>query len=162
MRLVLTITLYLLTSLSQSAPVVIYDSGQTQSLLGYLVHIKRPKNPGTAARMKPMPTVYPVMTPELTPDTVQPRSIHYPHLKQPLFVIGYDALSLRWLKLFHTTLLQHKAVGLVVNVSSKEEMAAIKDAAPGLEIYPGPGSQLAMELDLHHYPALISANRIEQ
>ncbi len=106
--------------------------------------------------------VYSVVTPELSPNTVTPRATNYPQLQQPLFIVGYDALSFRWLKTFQATLLQHQAVGLVVNVDTAQQFEAIQAAVPGLEMYPGSGSQLAQEIDLHHYPVLISTTRIEQ
>jgi integrating conjugative element protein (TIGR03765 family) len=145
-----------------AAPNVIYDSGKTQSLMGYLVSIKPAHGPRKSVSTKRMPQLYPVVTPELSPNTVTPRATHYPQLQQPLFVVGYDALSIRWLKIVHTTLLQHQAVGLVVNVDTAQQFAAIQAAVPGLEMYPGSGSQLAKEIDLHHYPVLISTTRIEQ
>ncbi len=145
-----------------AAPNVIYDSGNTQSLMGYLVTIKSTHGPRKTVIDKGMPKVYPVVTPELSPNTVTPRTTDYPQLQQPLFIVGYDALSFRWLKTFQATLLQHQAVGLVVNVDTAQQFAAIQALAPGLEMYPGSGSQLAKEIDLHHYPALISTTRIEQ
>ncbi len=145
-----------------AAPNIIYDSGNTQSLMGYLVSIKPASGPRKTIATKGMLKVYPVVTTELSPNTVTPRAINYPQLQQPLFIVGYDALSMRWLKTFHATLLQQQAVGLVVNVDSAQQFAAIQAAAPGLELYPGSGSQLAKEIDLHHYPVLISTTRIEQ
>jgi integrating conjugative element protein (TIGR03765 family) len=161
MRLLLLMSLCSL-NLCFAAPTVIYDSGKTQSLMGYLVSIKpasgaRQTNPSVG-----MPHVYPVVTAELSPNTVTPRATDYPHLQQPLFVVGYDALSLRWLKIVHATLLQHQAVGLVVNVDTAQQFAAIQALVPDLEMYPGSGSQLAKEINLQHYPVLISTTRIEQ
>ncbi len=162
MRLLVLMSLCNLNLCFAAAPTVIYDSGNTQSLMGYLVSIKPASGPRKTSPNVGMPHVYPVMTAELSPNTVTPRATDYPHLQQPLFIVGYDALSFRWLKTFHTTLLQHQAVGLVVNVDTAQQFAAIQALAPGLEMYPGSGSQLAKEIDLHHYPALISTTRIEQ
>ncbi len=162
MRLLVAFMTIWVVSLANAAPNVIYDSGQTQSLKGYLAQIKEPKAQRTQTPLGQMPRVYPVITPELSPATVTPRSINYPQLQQPLFIIGYDHLSLRWLTLFKTTLLQHKAVGLVVNVDHPQQFEEIQAIAPGLEMHPGPGSQLAKTLGFKHYPVLISTTRIEQ
>ncbi len=161
MRLFLQIGLCNL-NLCFAAPNIIYDSGNTQSLMGYLVNIKPAHGPRKSVSTKGMPQLYPVITPELSPNTVTPRATNYPQLQQPLFIVGYDTLSFRWLKTFQTTLLQHQAVGLVVNVDTAQQFAAIQAAAPGLEMYPGSGSQLAKEIGLQYYPALISTTRIEQ
>ncbi len=88
-----------------AAPNVIYDSGNTQSLMGYLVSLKPAHGPRKSVSIKGMPQLYPVVTPELSPNTVTPRATDYPQLQQPLFIVGYDALSFRWLKTFQTTLL---------------------------------------------------------
>ena len=160
-RLVLIMVLGF-SQVGHGAPPVIYDSGKTQSLMGYLVHVKHPKPPFAKPPNGPMPSVYPVNTPELSPNTVTPRAIDYPQLEQPLFIVGYDSLSVRWLKTFYNTLLQHKAVGLVVNVANPAQLAAIQAVVPGLQLYPGSGSQLAQTIGLKHYPALVSQSRIEQ
>jgi integrating conjugative element protein (TIGR03765 family) len=162
MRVLLLLVVLCNPNLCFAAPTVIYDSGNTQSLMGYLVSINPANSPRNTVPTKGMPQIYPVVTPELSPNTVTPRASNYPHLQHPLFIIGYDALSFRWLKTFHNTLLKHQAVGLVVNVDTAQQFEAIQAAAPGLEMYPGSGSQLAKEIDLHHYPALISTTRIEQ
>ncbi len=162
MRIVLLTFLLSLSCGCLAAPTVIYDSGHTQSLMGYLVQIAQPKAPRSTVPNHSMPTVYPVITPELSPNTLTPKSINYPQLQHPLFIVGYDALSMRWLKTFHATLLHHQAMGLVVNVETAQQLAAIQAIAYGLEIYPGSGSQLAKQIGLQHYPALISTTRIEQ
>ncbi len=145
-----------------SAPTIIYDSGQTRSLMGYTVSVTTANRPRKTLPTRAMPSVYPVITKALTPGVVKASATKQPHLQQPLFVVGYDSLSLRWLKTFHATLLKHQAVGLVVNIDNAQQLETLKAAAPGLEIYPGPGTQLAQEIGLTQYPALISNNRIEQ
>ena len=162
MQRLILVVLLCFTQVGHGAPPVIYDSGMTQSLKGYLVHVKQPNPPFAKQPKGPMPSVYPVVTPELSPNTVTSRAIDYPQLEQPLFIVGYDSLSVRWLKTFYNTLLQHKAVGLVVNVANADQLAAIQAVVPGLQLYPGPGSQLAQAIGLKHYPALISQSRIEQ
>jgi integrating conjugative element protein (TIGR03765 family) len=161
MRRLLIVLLFSI-KLCFAAPTVIYDSGQTQSLMGYLVNIDAERGPRKTAPTQAMPSVYPVITATLNPGIVTPRATKLPQLQQPLFIVGYDSLSFRWLKTFAATLRHNKAVGLVVNVESAQQFEAIKAVAPGLELYPGPGAQLAQEIGLKHYPALISINRIEQ
>lgn len=103
----------------------------------------------------------PVRTPRLTPGMVEKRSIQAPGLT-PLFLIGDDDLSRTWL-IHHLTLLrQATAVGLVVNVETKNALQALREIAPGLELVPASADDLAQRLGLSHYPVLITSTGIEQ
>ncbi|MNE90682.1 hypothetical protein D3C80_1882240 [compost metagenome] len=53
-------------------------------------------------------------------------------------------------------------MGLVVNVESAAALAALRKLAPGLNLSPASGDDLAQRLGLRHYPVLIMSTGIEQ
>lgn len=103
----------------------------------------------------------PLRSTRLTPGDVERRPIRAPGLP-PLFVIGDDARSRAWLQQRLPALRDLNAVGLAVQVDSPAALAALRRLAPGLTISPVSGDELAQRLGLHHYPALITSNAIEQ
>ena len=143
-----------------AAPVVLYDSGHTQPVPspGQPVRITLPSSPGP----QDAPAVFPVKTPEMKPGRVIPRKINRPALTHPVFIIGADPLSLKWLKYHAEQLKKLQASGVIVNITSAEQLQRIRRMAPGLTITPMPGRAIARQLRLSHYPALISRTRIEQ
>ncbi|PVZ81200.1 integrating conjugative element protein [Serratia sp. S1B] len=102
-----------------------------------------------------------VTTPELTPGKVDAREMNLPGMR-PLFLIGDDDLSRRWLSLRRDTLVQLNAVGLVVNVASEASLNDLKQHADGLTLVPTSGSDLARRLKLFHYPVLMTEKGLEQ
>ena len=106
-------------------------------------------------------TALPVTTPELTPGKVESRTLSLSGMR-PMFLIGDDDLSRRWLSLRRDTLVQLNAVGLVVNVASEAALNDLKKHADGLELVPVSGSDLAKRLGLTHYPVLLTEKGLEQ
>ncbi|WP_024910508.1 PFL_4695 family integrating conjugative element protein [Chania multitudinisentens] len=106
-------------------------------------------------------TGLPVTTPELTPGKVVARTLSLPGMR-PMFLIGDDDLSRRWLSLRRDTLVQLNAVGLVVNVASEVAFNDLKKQADGMELLPVSGSDLAKRLGLSHYPVLLTEKGLEQ
>ncbi|PWU28654.1 integrating conjugative element protein [Pseudomonas sp. RW407] len=104
---------------------------------------------------------FPVVTPELSPGPVQGRVINAPGL-QPLFLLGDDDSSRSWLQQHLQQLLQLQAVGLVVNVSGPGRLAEVRKWAPGLQMLPTPGTDIAGRLGLRHYPVLITSTTVQQ
>lgn len=151
-------------------PVVICDSGRSESIEAY---VPRPKPQPKAFKPKPDALIaslldrrFPVHTPELTPGKVAPRASAFSGLTQPVFLVGSDDLSRRWLRQFGDKLRAAGAVGLVVEAQSLVEFQELAALAPALRLVPVSGSdlvrQLAPTVRLEHYPLLISARRIEQ
>lgn len=103
----------------------------------------------------------PVSTPELTPGNVDAKTLHLPGMT-PIFLIGDDELSRKWLQLRLSSLVQLNALGLVVNVSSESGLDALSKLAGGLKLLPVSGSDLAKRLGLSHYPVLLTEKGIEQ
>ncbi|KAF1003526.1 MAG: hypothetical protein GAK36_00240 [Pseudomonas sp.] len=104
---------------------------------------------------------FPIVTPEMTPGSVQGRVINAPGL-QPLFLVGDDESSRAWLQQHLQQLQQLQAVGLVVNVSGPSRLAEVRKWAPGLQLLPTPGTDIASRLGLRHYPALITSTTVQQ
>lgn len=104
----------------------------------------------------------PVISPGLTPGPVKSRAIRLVGLISPLFLVGDDPLSLEWLARHQPRLQRLGAIGWAVNVADREGLERLRQAADGLAVLPIPGDDLASRLPLQHYPALITASRIEQ
>lgn len=103
----------------------------------------------------------PVRSKALTPGAVMARTVSLPGMT-PLFLIGDDDLSHRWLEARLSVLQQLGATGLVVNVESVAAWHALEARTSGLTLSPVSGDDLARRLGLAHYPVLITAERIEQ
>ncbi|AVI83894.1 MULTISPECIES: integrating conjugative element protein [Pseudomonas syringae group] len=103
----------------------------------------------------------PVRTTRMTPGTFQGRIINAPGL-QPLFLIGDDETSRRWLQERGPVLRQMQAVGLVVNVATPERLGVVRSWLPDTLISPASGDELSQRLGLDHYPVLITPTAIEQ
>lgn len=103
----------------------------------------------------------PVITPELTPGNVPPRTLQLPGIGA-LFIIGDDSYSRQWLKQNARQLAARNAAGLIVNVESMASLEALRDLAPGLQLAPSSGSELARRLQLSHYPVLITDSGLSQ
>jgi integrating conjugative element protein (TIGR03765 family) len=83
-------------------------------------------------------------------------------LPHPLFLVGADADSLRWLIEQRTKLLAMRATGMLVEVTTVEELRTVADAAQGLPIVPASASDIAHSLDIDRYPVLITREGIQQ
>ncbi len=104
---------------------------------------------------------YPIKSLNLTPGTVNTQTIDV-QLPQPIFLVGDDEPSRKWIKTYASKLKQLHAQGFVVNVENENDMESLRQLAPNLSFYPMPGDALAEWLHLQHYPVLISNHFIEQ
>jgi len=104
----------------------------------------------------------PVTSERLSPGEVRFRPLELPSRMTPFFLVGDDPLSLRWLETRGAILRELNAVGLVVEVATDEGLQRLREAAPGLELRPTPGDDLAGRLGLAHYPVLVTAQGLEQ
>ncbi|HEY9017604.1 PFL_4695 family integrating conjugative element protein [Thiomicrospira sp.] len=73
----------------------------------------------------------------------------------PICIVGYDRLSLKWLAEHATALSQHGAVCLIAKANSMQEVKAIQRSAPGVIIQPVSAQQIASQLNIQSFPALI-------
>lgn len=104
----------------------------------------------------------PVESRMLIPGVVETRPLELPAGTTPFFLVGDDDLSVSWLEQRGDSLRSIYAVGLVVNVQDGEGIQRLRDAAPGLELRPVSGDDLAGRIGLAHYPVLITPTRLEQ
>lgn len=158
-----------------ATPSVIYDSGQTKSLEPFLESLRGEAPPPD---MRPSPSgkvaltvedLLPIKTPEMRPGPVPTRILDLPGTAapsaigaRPLFLIGADSLSRRWLERRRARLKELGAIGMLVQADTLEDLQAISDLAEGLRIMPTPGTEIARLYALKHYPVLIWRGRIEQ
>ena len=147
-------------SLSIAEPIVIYDSGQTIPLLNQpkTLHYQYLVSANFDVTFKSLP----VKTSSMTPGKVQARTIDRPTLNRPVFIVGADPMSRQWLRIHHPQLKKIKATGIAVNVETGAQLKTLRQAAGGLDINPVAGDVIARQLQLNHYPVLISQSRIEQ
>ncbi|MBO9831230.1 integrating conjugative element protein [Xanthomonas phaseoli] len=103
----------------------------------------------------------PVRSTRLSPGAVDARPLDAQGLT-PFFLVGDDPRSRTWLRQRQDQLRSLRAAGLVVNVESQQALDALRSLAPGLALFPASGDDLARRLGLRHYPALLTATRIEQ
>lgn len=104
----------------------------------------------------PWQKMFPVVTNSMSVGRVTPeegKDIKYQMAIQPLFIVGYDPVSISWLRTNQKLLKDKKAVGLVVNVRNHSEMEQLQDAVgPGIPLQPTPGDSLSKALNIKHYP----------
>jgi integrating conjugative element protein (TIGR03765 family) len=80
----------------------------------------------------------------------------------PLFLVGQDPTSLDWLSRHAQALQDLGASGLAVEVADAQALLRIQAAAPGLNIWPVSGDDIAERLELEHYPVLINPTGLDQ
>ena len=75
----------------------------------------------------------PVETPQLTPGKVVTQQTRT-NVPRPLFIVGDDALSHRWLTAYYPQLKKMKAIGLIVNVRTPQGLQRFNQYS--LQMYP--------------------------
>ncbi|PHM28337.1 integrating conjugative element protein [Xenorhabdus innexi] len=103
----------------------------------------------------------PVKTPEMVPGPVQDRLLNLPGIGA-LFLIGDDELSRTWLHQNAGRLKTLNAVGMVINVDNAASFYELRQFYEGGIISPISGSDLALRLQLTHYPVLITDTGLTQ
>ena len=74
----------------------------------------------------------------------------------PFFIIGFDQISASWIETNLELLKEKNAVGLVVNVENPSQMQKLMQLTGNqVPLYPTPGDDLALALNLRHYPVYI-------
>ncbi|MDH2431019.1 integrating conjugative element protein [Pokkaliibacter sp. MBI-7] len=101
------------------------------------------------------------VTSQLQPRRVARRAVSLPGMT-PLFLVGYDNLSLQWLKVRGGQLQQMRATGVVVNVQTPAQLAELQRMVPGVQLLPESADDMGSRLQLSGYPVLITATAIEQ
>jgi len=100
--------------------------------------------------------MFPVVSKSLTVGRVskeEAADLKYEMTSKPMFIIGYDAVSINWLKANKKLLTDKGAIGLVVNIETKEQMNKLQEiAGKDVVMQPTPGDSLAEHLKIKHYP----------
>ena len=160
MRALYLAVLLLLSSTNVlSEPKVLFDSGRTINANKYLSSDQK------ALSTKPKPSITSLVTtttPEMSVGKVVKRNVSLPYLPSPLFLIGTDAVSIQWVSNHRQALIKVGAVGLIVNSTSPSDLKHVINASEGLQVTPASGSELSKQLNLKHYPILITRTQIAQ
>lgn len=80
----------------------------------------------------------------------------------PIFLIGEDQFSENWIKKYRHQLSTLQAFGLVINVSTPENLQYIRQLAPELTFMPVVADELAERTGIQHYPVLLTSEYIIQ
>ncbi|MGV6989219.1 integrating conjugative element protein [Testudinibacter sp. P80/BLE/0925] len=105
----------------------------------------------------------PIVSHLMSPGKVNTQTFSQPLVGiEPLFLLGSDGYSQQWLHKNKVRLLELNATGLVVNVSSFDELLQLRAIAPELPLLPVSADDLAKRLNLSTYPALLTADGIYQ
>jgi integrating conjugative element protein (TIGR03765 family) len=105
--------------------------------------------------------ILPVRSSYLSPGQITSRALNMPGLR-PFFLVGEDTHSLVWLRQRATELQEMGAAGLAVEVTDAEALTRIRATAPDITILPVNGNDIAIRLQIEHYPVLITATSLEQ
>ena len=105
--------------------------------------------------------ILPVVSHRMTPGQIQPIQMNLPGML-PIFLIGTDNFSKNWLYRNYDYLRKIEAMGLVVSVKTINELSELRQLAPDLTLIPTPGDDLAVRLNLAHYPALLTSEGLSQ
>lgn len=97
----------------------------------------------------------------LSPGIVKPRSINLKEILHPIYIVGTDKNSIKWLKQYRSRLEAIHAIGVVVNAPNYKAYEKVRGIAMG-PLLPLNADSLARRFQLHHYPVLITKKRIEQ
>lgn len=107
---------------------------------------------------------FPVVSKSLSVGRVTPeeaQGIKHQIAGKPMFIIGYDHVSIKWLKKNSRKLADKGAIGLVVNVDTQEQMNELQViAGKGVLMQPTPGDRLAKHLKIKHYPFYMDNNGV--
>lgn len=99
---------------------------------------------------------FPVVTNLMTVGTVtdeEAAHIKEQFVERPLFIIGFDDVSINWLQANQNYLAGKRAVGLVVNIETKNQMVLLRQLAGNEIVLTAiPGNEMARALNIRHYP----------
>ena len=160
--------------------IVIYDSGQTFSIAPYLEPISVTPTERPWLNKKSTPPIVqpsdqwnwsaylPIQTLQMQPGplptfqlTPKQRTL-LSRLSPPLFLIGADDISQRWLQQNRLSLQRLGAIGLLVQADTAADIQHLQTLAQGLLLIPASATTLVPVFGLSHYPVLLSAQGIQQ
>jgi integrating conjugative element protein (TIGR03765 family) len=136
---------------AQPLPVVL-DAGPGVPIGALLAPVLAPQERSGASPL----VQFPVRTPGLVPGRLagQPRWPDAQWLTQPVFLIGSDAGSRRWLQQHRHQLVEMQAAGLVVQAPDDAAFQRLRGLGDGLTLAPAPAPWLAQRLAALHAAVL--------
>ncbi|HSW22061.1 MAG TPA: integrating conjugative element protein [Burkholderiaceae bacterium] len=140
----------------------IHEGGPTVPI-GQLMSVFNPKPVGSAAATSTtLPISFPIITASMRPGhLLQPLRLRTAGwLTAPMFMIGDDPLSRRWLAANRERLLRAGAAGLAVNVPNLDAFQALRALAPDIPMAVGSVEGLVRHSGLTTYPLFVSADGI--
>ena len=109
---------------------------------------------------------FPVVTKELSVGRVEhdeAANIRYGAAVRPLFIIGYDAVSVEWLQSNAEILKERNAVGYVANVETEEQLAHLNSIIDNkVLLLAMNASDIANKLEIRHYPFYMDRDGIQR
>src|SRR5207249_4511447 len=123
-----------------TVPTVIHDDGTGVSI-DHLLAQPMANEDGTSWSQ----VQYPIRTPGLRPAKLRGHPV-WPDaqwLTQPVFLVGADTASRRWLRMHRAALLKLGATGLLVDARSEADHRAVQHDADGLTVAPVAATWLA-------------------
>ncbi|WP_394230506.1 integrating conjugative element protein [Shewanella colwelliana] len=118
---------------------------------------------GVYASIDDYSQMLPVITPQLTPGKIKfttTNKVTTAQLPRPLFIVGDDALSHKWLTHYEQKLKSLNAIGIIVNVKTVQGLNRFKQYS--LQMYPVQAHDFANTFSIKHYPVLINDGKLSQ
>jgi integrating conjugative element protein (TIGR03765 family) len=112
------------------------------------------------ANTSPYAQMLPVSTPGMKPGKVAMQAANHRQLRRPIFIVGDDLMSFKWLTARHKKLKSINAIGMAVNVRNVSGLNRLQQF--GLPIYPVKGNDFAKAFNINRYPVLIESSTISQ
>ena len=148
-----------------SEPNVLYTGPASRPIIEIWNKYQQPEdykilNPEPALPIMPMTTT---LTPKLNisnkplPDYLQKGASFG---MKPFFLIGVDPQSKQWLNENKNTLRDINATGLVIQANTALEVSELREIAPEIDFSFARTNELVTNLNLTHYPVLVSPNGI--
>ena len=107
---------------------------------------------------------YPVVTEGMTVGRLtdeEVSQIRYKMLTRSVFVVGYDPVSMKWMEDNSEFLSNKRAIGLVVNVESKQQLQEMQAlVGDKVVLQPTPGETLVEHVKITHYPFYVDYNGV--
>ena len=105
----------------------------------------------------------PIVSKLLTPGRVKSRQWkRQAFMGTTIALIGYDKASVKWLRLKKKQLQTQGTVIMMVNVKTEQQFKKVQTFLPQNQILAMPGDDVARQLNLKHYPVLITSKGVSQ
>ncbi len=130
---------------------IIYDGGgrTTQNYISKIAY--------TGGNVKPSTfNTFPIVTKEMSVGPLgehEGRDAKFVAAARPLFIVGYDQVSVDWLRSNAQLLIERDAIGYVVNVENKIQMDYLSNLLGNkIMLLPMNMSEMSEQLNIQHYP----------